>query len=970
MNFTRKGVKKKQRELVAKMPRTIYGFSVSGFKALLVLVMALVIFGIGAGFGSLKGLLDSTPEINATDLIPTGFHTTLYNQDGDVVQVLANFDSNREYVYYDEIPEDLVNAFVSIEDERFWTHNGIDLQGIGRAFLLGLTTGEFDQGASTITQQLIKNQIYNVGLDEKTFMDKLERKVQEQYLAVEIEKVLDKESIIEYYLNTIYLAQSRYGVQTAAEYYFNKDLSELTVSECAVIAAIPQNPTKYDPIKYPEENATRRLNVLNKMLELEYITQAEYDAALADNVYDRIAKIDQARIETSDDVYTYYVDEVINQLESDFMEMGYTKSEADNLIYSGGLDVYICQDQAIQDICDEILNDESDYPTGEYLMSWALTLVDDDQNQYNYSSNMMVKWFQEEQGQSKFDLIFSTVEDARAAADEYKAYLLESTGYEEYLESFSTVIQPQISYTIMDQSNGQVKAIVGGRGEKTENRSFNRATEATRQPGSTFKVLAAFLPAIDGCGMGLGTVYVDEAYEYANGVTVNNWYSGYRGACTIRTAIMNSMNIIAVKTITDVTPQLAYEYLLKLGFTTLVESRTTSSGTIESDINQSLALGGLTDGVTNLEITAAFATIANSGNYIKPVFYTVVYDHDGNILIDNRNPEKTQVITEQTAWLLTQAMHDVVTSGTGTKANVSGVYVAGKTGTTSSNYDVWFCGYTPYYTASIWMGYDTNTDFTHNNMHKVLWRKIMTAIVELEEQDSSATFEQPDGIVSVTVCSQTGLLPGSGCPTTTDYFAKGHEPTSICAGGATLLLCDDTHMLATNTCPHTTEYSYYYDEDGNITFSSDVTFVFNETMLQTECSLHPAEEEEAEEEEEEESSGKKKYTITTMCDSGGSISPTTKVKSGGSTTIYITPSSGYYITDVLVDGISMGSITSYTFTDVSEEHIVYAAFAESGGGTITEASTKATTEATTEATTQATTEATTTEATTEATATE
>lgn len=205
--------------------------------------------------------------------------------------------------------------------------------------------------------------------------------------------------------------------------------------------------------------------------------------------------------------------------------------------------------------------------------------------------------------------------------------------------------------------------------------------------------------------MSLATVYDDAPYYYENGNQVFNWYGGYWGPKTIRYAIMESMNIIAVKCITDVTPQLAYDYLLKLGFTTLVERKTDSDGLILSDINQSLALGGLTNGITNLEITAAYATIANGGNYIKPVFYSEVYDHEGNLLIDNREPEKTRVISEQTAWLLTSAMHDVVTGGTGSGANsYTGMYTAGKTGTTSGDFDNWFCGYNPYYTASIWLG--------------------------------------------------------------------------------------------------------------------------------------------------------------------------------------------------------------------------------------------------------------------------
>lgn len=963
MDFSKKGVEKKQKALVSKLPRNKKKLTVSLFKAMLVLFLAIIVLGIGAGFGALKGILDDTPEVNAKDLIPKGYQTTLYDQDGKELKVLASFDANREYVYYDDMPENLVNAFIAIEDQRFWEHNGIDVQGIMRAFAHGLQSGDFDQGASTLTQQLIKNQIFNVGLDEKTMFDKIERKVQEQYLAVEIEKVLPKKSIAEYYLNTIYLGQGRYGVETAAQYYFNKQLKDLTISECAVLAAIPQNPSKFDPVVFPEENAKRRLMVLDKMSELNMISQSDYDTAIADDVYAEIKKVSSIKKSSPTKVNSYYIDEVINQLEDDFMAMGYSKSEADSMIYSGGLEVHTCQDTEIQDICDTVLNDEDNYPTDSYQLSYALTLVDDNGEQYNYSQNMMVTWFQEEKGQSSFDLIFSSEDEARAAADEYKAHLIADTGYKEQLESYKVTVEPQISFTLMDQETGQVKAIVGGRGEKTEDRSFNRATEATRQPGSTFKVVAAFLPALDGCGMSLATVYKDEPYTYANGVEVRNWYGDkYRGPQTIRQAIQSSLNIIAVKTITDVTPELAYEYLLKLGFTTLVKSRTNSSGGIESDINQSLALGGLTDGITNLEITAAYATIANEGNYIKPIFYTEVYDHDGNLLIDNRKPEESAVISPQNAWLLTSAMHDVVTIGTGTAANLScGLYTAGKTGTTSSNFDAWFCGYTPYYTASIWIGFDVNTNFAAGNYHKNMWRKIMDGIVEAKGLDTSKTFEMPDGIIRATVCKDTGLLPVAGCDTVTDYFAKGTVPTKKCGGNKKIVLCNESHKPATNTCKETTTYYYTVDDDGKIEII-DADFEYDQDILKEKCPLHP-EEEETEDTTEED---KKEYKISSSSEGGGSISPTTTVKKGKSTTFYITPDKGYTISDVIVDGSSVGAVTSYKFSKVKGNHTIKAVFKKKDKPTTEEPTTEPPTpEPTTEPTTEPPTPEPTTEPTTE-----
>ena len=315
MDFTKKGAVKAQKELVSKLPRNRRKLNISVFKIILVLVLAIVIVGVGAGFGALKGILDDTPNINADALIPKGYKTTLVYQNGKEITTLANSNSNREYVYYDSIPEDLVNAFVAIEDRRFWEHNGIDVQGIARAFIKGLKSGDFDEGASTLTQQLIKNNVFNVGLNESTFLDKLERKVQEQYLAVDMEKKIDKKSIVEYYLNTIYLGEGCYGVETAAKTYFGKGLSQLSVSECAVLAAIPQNPTKYDPLLSPDDNKTRRTQVLKYMLDLEYITQAQYDEAINDNVYKRIASVSKKEEkQQKTEVNSYYTDEVIRMI--------------------------------------------------------------------------------------------------------------------------------------------------------------------------------------------------------------------------------------------------------------------------------------------------------------------------------------------------------------------------------------------------------------------------------------------------------------------------------------------------------------------------------------------------------------------------------------------------------------------------------------------------------------------------------
>ena len=369
------------------------------------------------------------------------------------------------------------------------------------------------------------------------------------------------------------------------------------------------------------------------------------------------------------------------------------------------------------------------------------------------------------------------------------------------------------SGVVIDQATGEVKAVVGGRGAKKASLTLNRATDTRRQPGSCFKVLAAYAPALDAGGKSLASTQVDEPYSYANGRPVKNWYSGYKGICTYRYGIEQSLNIVAVKTITEITPQLGFDYLLNFGFTTLVDRRTERDGSISSDITQALALGGLTDGITNLEMCAAFATIANGGEYIKPMFYTKILDHDGNVLIDNV-PKTRRVLKPTTAFLLTSAMEDVVKKGTGARVNFGNMAIAGKTGTTTSNVDVWFSGYTPYYTCVAWSGYDNNVHMNgsgETNTAKILWKAIMGRLHEGKEYRS---FTEPEGITTATVCKRTGGLATDICradgSAITEYFAEGTVPKEPCTNHYgdmfdTGLVCAMTGQKATATCPYAYE---------------------------------------------------------------------------------------------------------------------------------------------------------------------
>ena len=362
------------------------------------------------------------------------------------------------------------------------------------------------------------------------------------------------------------------------------------------------------------------------------------------------------------------------------------------------------------------------------------------------------------QENARFNLIYSDQETAHSDIERYKATLL-NDGDEVYGENITLTPQPQISMTIEDQSTGYVAAMVGGRGAKEGSRTLNRATDTTRQPGSTFKIVSTYAPALDSAGLTLATVMNDAPFNYAEGRPVKNWYGAkYRGLCSLRTGIKDSLNIVTVKTLTQITPQLGYDYLINFGFTTLVESEVIG-GQVYSDIQQSLALGGITKGVKNIELNAAYATIANGGTYIKPKLYTKVLDHDGNVILDYTAPETRQVLKETTSFLLTSAMQDVVTSGTGTSVNFGGMAIAGKTGTTSDYNDVWFSGYTPYYTCTTWTGYDNNTKLSgsgEKNLAKTLWRAVMSRIHENLENQS---FPVPDGIVTATVCSSPVSYP-------------------------------------------------------------------------------------------------------------------------------------------------------------------------------------------------------------------
>lgn len=779
MNYGKKKAAKRQKKITSKSTMQGKRIVVRLFKALLICIILAAVVGVAGGGLFIKKIIDDTPHVSASDVKPKGFTTFVYADDGSTeIERFVSSGSNRVYKSIDEIPKDLQHAFVAIEDERFYKHNGIDLQGIARAAVVGIARGgNFTEGASTLTQQLIKNNVFPNFTKEKTFYDKFQRKIQEQYLALQIEKKMDKSEIIESYLNTINLGQNCLGVQAASQRYFGKDVSDLTLSECAVIAGITQSPSTYDPITHPDNNKVRRNKVLKNMLEQDYISQKQYDEALADDVYARIQTTNTAS--QADNTYSYFVDALAQQVIQDLKDqLGYTDTQAYNAVYSGGLSIYSTQNQTMQQICDEEANDDSNYPgLKEYGLDYALTVTRADGSTENYGSNNIKNYVKETYGKDQ-GLLYSSEDAARAMVEEWKATIAREG--DTYDERITITPQPQSSITIMDQKTGQVKAMVGGRGEKASSLGLNRAYQGSkRQPGSTFKILAAYAPALDSCDKTLATTIDDEPYTLKSGQVLRNANKQYGGTTTLREGIKRSINVVAVKLSDEITQELGYEYCQKFGISTLVKNKTINGKVFDDSTSQTLALGGITEGVYNYEMCAAYATIANGGEYNKPTLYSKVVDHDGNVLLDGTGESHT-VIKDSTAYLLTSAMEDVVNSGTGTACQLPNMPVAGKTGTTTSNKDLWFCGFTPYYTCAVWGGYDDNKECDYDTSFRFrLWKGIMSRIHEnLEEKD----FKVPSSVERKSICTITGKLAGSGCPSITEYFAKDTLPTETCSG--------------------------------------------------------------------------------------------------------------------------------------------------------------------------------------------
>ncbi len=583
--------------------------------------------------------------------------------EGNIIAELGN-NKNTKNVALSDIPENLKNAYVSIEDQRFYKHSGVDLPRTGAAIISYIRNmGSSSFGGSSITQQLVKN----LTGDNSS---KVTRKINEWFKAFGLEGILSKDEILEAYLNIIYVGPNIYGVGLGAEYYFNKDVKNLSLAECAFLAGINNSPNSYNPFgeKDTSEKIIKRTKtVLSKMLELGYISEKECNEAISQ--VDKGLNFKHGKIESKETngIYSYHTDSLISEIIKDISEKKkISETFAINYIYMAGLKIYSTQDTKIQ--------------------------------------NEIEKEFQK------------------------STYILKSQN--------DTNVTSQAAMVIIDNKTGEVRGCVGGLGEKTTSRGFNRATQALRQTGSSGKPLAVLLPGIENNIFNASTKYVDEPTTFNDGTEEGyspTDYNKYRGEITVRQAVESSQNIPFVKMMEQITPKKSIEFMRKLGISTLTEK----------DDNLNLALGGLDKGISPLEMATAYCTIANDGIYIEPTFYTKIENQAGVRVIKTKQKKK-RVYSKDTACSVKSLLTEPVTGSKGTAkyCKIDGIDVAAKTGTTNDEYDRWLCGFTPYYTATTWFGFDKNETirFNKKNPAGLIWSNIMKRI---HTGLANAKFETP-----------------------------------------------------------------------------------------------------------------------------------------------------------------------------------------------------------------------------------
>lgn len=734
---TSRSKKKKKKQLTEKQIQFRKRLKMTILSA--VLIMIVIISGVAVGMYAavsreIKDMNIQTLALNYSSFI---YYEDESGQPQELEQIQS--DSNRIWIDSSKIPQIMKDAVVAIEDERFYKHHGVDIKrtlgATGKWVLAKIGIGTSNYGGSTITQQVIKN-ITNETENTPS------RKIKEMMRAIALEKQLSKDEILTMYLNIVYFANGCNGVEAAANTYFNKSASELTLAEAASIAGITQFPSQYDPFVHPENNIEKRNVVLKKMLDLGYISEAEYSqASSSDLVVSNAHKENQGRITS------YFVDQVVNDVINDLMEQkGYSADFATQQVYNGGLKIYSTLNPDIQDILEDTFTDTSNFPyTGKGAQS---------------------------------------------------------------------------AMVIIDPYTGKIRGLVGGLGEKTDIRGWNRATQSKRQPGSAIKPLSVYAPGIDTGKITEVTNVTDEEITIGN----DNWkpknsYNDFYGDMTVKEAVARSSNIPAVKVLDMVGLSTSFGYLQnKFHISTLEEKDKNYS---------SLALGGLTQGVTVKDMAGAYATFVNNGKYIEPYTYTQVLDSTGQVILQN-TPNATQAISAASAYITADLLYGVVNSsvGTGRSAKLDcGISTYGKTGTTDDDCDKWFVGFTPYYVGACWYGFDTPASLSaagvSGNPTVTAWNIVME---EIHESLDKKELTKPNNVVEVEVCEKSGMLATSTCSTTTAFFVEGTQPKAYCdASHASRKPTEETTKPSTAPSPSPTPKSEVTAKPSTGNNSSDST---------------------------------------------------------------------------------------------------------------------------------------------------
>lgn len=704
-------------------------------KIIVIILLLVIIAGAGIVAGIFTGFFGDDFKLSEDELKVSNLNTEIYDRDGKLIATL-NGDESRKWIDIGDMSKYLPIAFVSIEDERFYEHQGVDLKRTAGAtakwVLSKIGIGESGYGGSTITQQLVKN------LTKENERDVM-RKVKEMARAYNIEQTLSKQQILELYLNLIFLGgQSIHGVELGSQYYFSKSAKDLSLAECAFLAGINNSPNIYEPFSEEQDEIDfikkRVKTVINKMNELGKIeTEEEYNNA--------IAEVDNGlafkKGEIVQNIYSYHTDAVIDQIWGQIAEENPDWSDVriKQYLYGGGLRIYTTQNSWVQNILEE------------------------------------------EVKQSKYQVASRKNEGAVS----------------------------QTAMVIIDHATGQVAATVGGSGEKTTSRGYNFATMEPKQTGSAMKPLSVIAPAVQNGVITAGSVYDDvlttfpgKSYGWPK-----NYDGKYPGLSTVRYQIQVSHNIVPVRILLEMGIDKSIEFLKSAGITTLTDE----------DSGPAIALGGLNRGITTLEMAAAYAAIANDGEYIEPTFYTRVEDSDGNVVLEPKQ-EKRRILSVENAYIVKSILTQPVTSGTATNCRITGMDVAAKTGTTDNDYDRWLCGFTPYFTAATWFGYkesETVYGFNGRNPAGLIWASVMK---QTHNGLPSAKFEKPANITYATICRDSGLLATELCKNDqrggrvyTEVYVKGTAPKKTCDCHVRAKVCgeDGNFVLANENCPNARE---------------------------------------------------------------------------------------------------------------------------------------------------------------------